>query len=155
MVLFYNVASQEMCGARPREEVAVYRPMLRRSFACINPILSNPGGKNRVLDVEEEVPTLLQRAIYLSEHRLQVRNVVQGQIGDHAVPPALRALVVLDSADAVFDGFLCAAPLGLLNHPPAPVQPQHPGRPLLRRKAAVPAIAAPQIQNRFSPEGRK
>jgi hypothetical protein len=93
--------------------------------------------------------------MYLLEDILNMFDVVQRQIGNDAVPHMFRVLILLYSADAVLDFFFCVPLFGFLNHFSAQVKPQYPYRPLFRRKFAVPAVTASQIQHCFSKKRRK
>ena len=58
-----------------------------------------------MLDVEQKNSVFLQRPIDFFKNGVQVLNIVQGQIGDHAVPCGLRILIFLDPTHPVEDAF--------------------------------------------------
>ncbi len=115
----------------------------------------NARSKNRVLDIKKEYPVLSQCPMDVSEYGLDVFDVVQGQIGDHAVPGVLRVFVFFNAADTVFDLTFPAAFFRLRDHFGAQVKSQYPYRAPLRRESAMPAVPAAQIKDARSLKRRK
>ena len=116
MMLLADLTAQKMSDPFSGQEVLIDGPIQRRSIFPIEPILSHASGKDRMLDVEEKDSIFLQCPMYFLKNGVQVLDIVQSQIGNHAVPCGLRILIFLDPTHLVEDPFPTVAPFGFLNH---------------------------------------
>ena len=142
MVLLMNLAPQEMGDPLSGHEVAVDRPVQRRTVFSIDPVLSHAGSENRMLHVEEKYAVFLQRPMDVFKNGIQILNIVQRQIGDHTVPCRLRIRIFPDPTHLIADSRSAVAAPGLLNHLLTQVDTQHLPGTLFRGKLTVPSIAA-------------
>ena len=155
VVLLYDITSQKMRMPFTRDKVIINRPILGASFLCINPVLPNPRGKNRMFHIQEKYAARLQSSTYFLKNPTDVLNIMQGQIGNNTVPLISRIFVFFYSADPVFNITVLVSPLGFLYHFPAQINPQNPHRPAFCGKLTVPAVSTSQVQNMFSLQRRE
>ena len=108
-----------------------------------------------MLNVEEKDSIFFQRPMDFFKNGVQVLDIVQSQIGDHAVPCILWIRIFLDPAHLIADARPAVAPPGFLDHLPAQINAQHLPGALLHGELTMPSIAAAQIQYRLSLQRRE
>ena len=143
MVILDYAAPQKTRIALPRNKVIINWPVLWRSFTCINPILSNACGKNRVFYIEKKYSVLFQSPMHFLKYPFNIFNIVQNQIRDDTIPSVFRIFIFFYPANAIFNLIFSAAFGCLLDHFPAQIEPQYVRCSLLCCKLTMPAIAAP------------
>ena len=149
MVLLAHLAAQEHRAALARHEIIINRPVKRLAVRPVYPILMYPGSKARMLNIQQKYPARLQGFCHIGKYTVNIRHIVQRQIGDYAVPAVRRIFILLHAAQAIFHLGISIAPPCLRQHPLAQVNAKHPRSALLRSIFTMPAVAAAQIQHAF------
>ncbi len=68
----------------------VIQSMTNTSVFFIDPVLTNPRGKNRMFHIQEKYAARLQGSTYFLKNLFNVLNIMQGQIGNNTVPLIFR-----------------------------------------------------------------
>ena len=85
MVLLHNMLPQEVGRTLSRIKIIINGPACWISVLIIFPVFIDPRRKSRMLDVHQEYAVFLQGSIDPSIDLIQVPDIMQDQIRDHAV----------------------------------------------------------------------
>ena len=146
-VVLHHMLPQEHRIPLPLIVVVVHREVENLPVGAVVPVLGAVGGEHRVLRRKDKGPAGGQPPENILHQRPEIPDIVEGQGAEHHVKAARREVQVLHGGAAVLDGRGAVFDSGRLQHLLRQVGPQDIGRPVPGGVAAVPAVAAAQVQH--------
>ena len=146
-MVLHHMLPQEHRIPLPLIVVVVHREVENLPVGAVVPVLGAVGGEHRVLRRKDKRPAGGQPPENILRQRPEIPDIVEGQGAEHHIKAALREGQVLHGGAAVLDGRGAVFDPGRLQHLLRQVGPQDIGRPVPGGVAAVPAVAAAQVQH--------